>query len=238
MRSIERCALLGRLRRRGSALFCTWRVNSWLVTSLLGSAAGCSASAPDPEAQAPPVEESTPLGLGSTAEDFLVVPCAEGRVRVSGDTPGLRGAFCIDAHEAPGFDQSHVDMSFESANAWCAERGARLCTELEWETACRGPERWRYPYGDRYRSTICVTEQAAALPAGRRNACRSSFGPYDMSGNAAEWVRSGVLKGGDARSDAFGARCGARSAPNEPDAPLLRAVRCCKDEGPVREDSR
>lgn len=204
------------------------------LLSVIGAASmsGCPSSTSAP----------SPPGAASVGPEAAAVSCGDGRVRVdAGAVAGLQSDFCIDVYEAPGFDQPPAQLSIDEAAAWCAERGARLCSELEWETACRGPSRWRFPYGNSYSEGVCVTESQAPRAAGQRSACRSGFGPYDMSGNAAEWVRNGVLKGGDARSDGFAARCGARSSPAEPDAPTHHTARCCKDlapmpEGPTRRE--
>jgi hypothetical protein len=46
-------------------------------------------------------------------------------------------------------------ISGESAERACRNSGKRLCTAPEWEAACRGPKRTRYPYGETRRKTTC-----------------------------------------------------------------------------------
>jgi len=73
------------------------------------------------------------------------------------------GASCIDRYEAPNVQGAKplVMLSAFEAEAWCRERGKRLCTEAEWELACEGPPRVsgtdilgeaprgrEYPYGE------------------------------------------------------------------------------------------
>lgn len=139
------------------------------------------------------------------------------------------GAFCVDVYEAPGFDQAPEASTIDEAIALCSRRGARLCSEREWERACRGPDGLRYPYGDTFRDGVCRTGARTVGPAGHLNHCRSGYGVYDLSGNAAEWVQGGLLKGGDFAADEFAARCGARALSDASDAPGHRGVRCCKD---------
>ncbi|MFT4703109.1 MAG: hypothetical protein ACI81R_000798 [Bradymonadia bacterium] len=137
--------------------------------------------------------------------------------------------FCIDTYEWPGFEDHPELVGFEHAERICSRRGARLCSEREWERACRGLEGSLYPYGDQYTPGTCATESAQPTLAGMHNTCRSSFGVYDLSGNAAEWVQGALLKGGDAQADAFSSRCGARRTEREPSGPTFRGVRCCKE---------
>jgi hypothetical protein len=40
--------------------------------------------------------------------------------------------------------------------AACVQAGKRLCTEREWVTACKGPERTQYPYGNEHQPGFCV----------------------------------------------------------------------------------
>lgn len=150
--------------------------------------------------------------------------CPAGMARV--ETPNVD--VCVDLYEFPGFGLLPDSLPFEQARGACASRGVRLCTEREWEVACRGPRGDRYPYGDAFDPARCATD-GVPKPAGTRNGCRSAFGTYDMSGNAAEWVDTAMLKGGDVGADAFGARCGTRARATESSAPTLTGFRCCLD---------
>lgn len=46
-------------------------------------------------------------------------------------------------------------LSQPLAKLACQNAGKRLCTELEWITACRGQARRKFPYGDRYEPGRC-----------------------------------------------------------------------------------
>jgi sulfatase modifying factor 1 len=59
------------------------------------------------------------------------------------------------------------------ARAACAAAGKRLCTAAEWETACRGEQGFKFPYGPRYE-------------AGRCNVFREAHPAYELHGNASE----------------------------------------------------
>lgn len=60
------------------------------------------------------------------------------------------GPFRIEAYPYPGDPDEpvRVGVSQSEATALCAERKGRLCTELEWERACRGNASSLYPLGD------------------------------------------------------------------------------------------
>ncbi len=135
---------------------------------------------------------------------------------------------CIDPYESPGFEQIPSDVDYADADAACTARGARLCTEREWERACRGPQGLRFPYGDRFDPNPCNVS-GPLVPTGIRNVCRSGYGVFDMSGNAAEWVAGGLLKGGDIDADEFAGRCGSRVRGGQNDGPGIRGFRCCRD---------
>lgn len=84
-----------------------------------------------------------------------------------------------------------TNVSHAEAKALCGERGKRLCSELEWERACKGPENRIYEYGDRHRPDRCGTGVPPGLrPAGLRVGCRSDFGVRDLHGGAFEWTLS------------------------------------------------
>jgi hypothetical protein len=106
----------------------------------------------------------------------------------------------------------------------CADRGARLCTELEWERACKGPEGSRYSSG------------AAWDPACDRSPsrCASGFGVRAMGflrewtdGTAALPLRAGPMtRGGPGTAR----RCAARSSATAEDMAGAMALRCCHGE--------
>ena len=125
-------------------------------------------------------------------------------------------SFCIDRYEAPNVE-GEPPLAFMTAHdgeAWCAERGKRLCTEDEWVRACEGPHGRRYPYGDDHRESVCnddrhwipvhwellarwptdvAVDEARRLyqaeRSGARAGCVSEEGVRDLTGNVAEWVR-------------------------------------------------
>ena len=174
-------------------------------------AASCTSRPPD----RPPQPSSA---VGETVRDG----CDADQVRVHTALVDV----CVDLYEAPGFGSVPTRATFEQAQSLCAAAGRRLCTEQEWETACRGPSGHLYPYGDDFDPEACVVGQTIPSAVGARNACRSGFGAYDMSGNAGEWVSGPLIKGGDFGTDDFGARCGARArAASAEDS--LTGVRCC-----------
>jgi hypothetical protein len=84
-----------------------------------------------------------------------------------------------------------TNVTQAAAQTACTQLGKRLCTELEWERACKGPDNHRYEYGDAYRAQRCGTGAVPMLrPTGIRVACRSEFGVRDMHGGAWEWTSS------------------------------------------------
>ena len=126
------------------------------------------------------------------------------------------GTVCIDRFEAPNV-RGEPPLALQTASdgeAWCADRGKRLCTENEWVRACEGPDGKRFAYGRVHRDSVCndgrpwrevhwsalakwpseeTTDEAARLyqgePSGTRPDCVSEEGVYDLIGNVAEWVR-------------------------------------------------
>jgi hypothetical protein len=164
----------------------------------------------------------------------------------AGSTPGDQGrdpstepslleveleAFSIDKLPYPNDPDEPPKTGVDRAAAeeLCAERKGRLCTELEWERACKGPEGARYPGGASWEPSC----------ASKPEVCASGFGALAMGAAIREWTASDVapiknlIKGGAAVRGASRAaaavdhRCAHRSvvAPTASGDEL--GFRCC-----------
>ena len=119
-------------------------------------------------------------------------------------------------HPAPNTAQQPVRwVGIEDARAYCAWRGARLPSEIEWALAAQGPDHVRgvaarsYPWGDAPPNASFVPTPQVRPPftperVGQRPAGASPFGALDMAGLVWEWTsefvdertRAAVLRGG------------------------------------------
>ncbi|WP_394834018.1 SUMF1/EgtB/PvdO family nonheme iron enzyme [Pendulispora rubella] len=154
------------------------------------------------------------------------------------------GGYYIDAlpypNEAGAIPTSNVTR--DDAAHLCEAKGKRLCTEFEWERACKGADNSTYEYGDAYRASACgmgvAVEHAAKRPTGERVQCKSDFGVMDMHGGVWEWTESpwargssqsnlGVLRGGNALAGELAGRCAnAIGRPSSSKGPTM-GFRCC-----------
>lgn len=124
---------------------------------------------------------------------------------------GKDPTFCVDVFEFPN-KACELPMVWTRpplAKRVCELQGKRLCSDVEWNTACRGdPEGgddWRYAYGHELDLEICHTNQrhrqqcvpqsaktawetcaTDTEPSGAFPKCRSRFGVFDQHGNVAE----------------------------------------------------
>jgi hypothetical protein len=181
------------------------------------------AAAPKVAAQAPPpaAPEEPPPEAPAAASG----PCGAGQVPVGSG----KHAYCVDRFEFPGEGQlPRTGVSRVAAAALCRARGARLCSDGEWERACRGPSRASYPYGAAYKADRCNTRGGEIAKAGAFADCKSQSGAFDMSGNAAEWTASGAVRGGATGEGDPAGRCSHR-ARVKGEAPALVGFRCCSD---------
>ncbi len=76
------------------------------------------------------------------------------------DMAPVAGA-CMDLYEAPNVygELPLVMYTWVEAGEWCSERGKRLCTDEEWQTACEGGAGRAYPYGDALEAGRCNDEE-------------------------------------------------------------------------------
>jgi hypothetical protein len=131
-----------------------------------------------------------------------------------------------------------ASVTRDEAAALCEEDGKRLCTELEWERACKGPHNHTYEYGDRYRPAVCGTGvDPRMLPSGLRVACVSDFGVRDMHGSLWEWTASPwgrgtkgdrvAVRGGNGSAGELVGRCANASSRRPDDKSGVLGFRCC-----------
>lgn len=118
-----------------------------------------------------------------------VIAAANSQVLVEpGDIVTGTGSLPCDACPAP--------MTRLEAQAFCAQRGMRLPTDLEWELAVRGVDGRDYPWGNRFdpkRANVPGLPAKADAPQALKPVDayaqeRSPFGLVDTVGNAGDWV--------------------------------------------------
>jgi serine/threonine-protein kinase len=101
-------------------------------------------------------------------------------------------------------DYPVIHVNWHQARAYCEWVGARLPTEAEWEYAARGPQGWRFPWGDgadggrlNYCDASCQfghadgaydDGHADTAPVGTYPAGASWCGALDLAGNVWEWT--------------------------------------------------
>lgn len=138
------------------------------------------------------------------------------------------------------------NVSWIEAEMACRNSGKRLCTEKEWNYACSGDGRHKYPYGNEYIEDVCSSFEynkkvgnIAVQPAGYMPRCDNGKGVMDLSGNLWEWIYDSdqtkslrALKGGGFSNSGYDEEI--MSCPKRryqpPDIRLSGVgFRCCKD---------
>ena len=163
------------------------------------------------------------------------------------ELPGTKiplGEYYIDLLPYP--DESGAiattNVTREEASGLCEAKGKRLCTELEWERACKGPENTTYEEGDDFHAATCGIGAAADLsakrPTGDLAASVSGFGVREMHGGAWEWTGEawgrggrkdlGVLKGGNSTAGELAGRCANSLARTPVTKSPSMGFRCCR----------
>ncbi len=123
-----------------------------------------------------------------------------------------------------------VRVTWEEARDYCRWAGGGLPTEKQWEFAARGPNNWKYPWGNGFPEqdaavlANCMHVNLGAptpvglFPAGAQN----ETGILDLAGNVWEWTSSfyhgsggnRVVRGGS--FDGYAGSCGPRIAVSVP----------------------
>ncbi len=112
------------------------------------------------------------------------------------EPPGIEatlGAFDIDRFVYPNELGSppKTGVSRKEAQGLCEARGRRLCTEAEWERACKGPN------GDAYAGGAGWARECSSDP----KSCASGFGVLGM-GSYREWTSGDIEAVGDVKGGA------------------------------------
>ncbi len=160
-----------------------------------------------------------------------------------GEQVVMRG-FYIDLYPYPNEAGAipTTNMTWADAKALCEAQDKRLCTELELERACKGPNNTVYLWGDAYRAAACNTGVARMLtPNGVNASCASAFGVYDLTGSVWTWTASQwrrdpaktglvTLRGGNGAPGDLLARCANGRAMKPEQRREDVGVRCCAGE--------
>jgi hypothetical protein len=153
--------------------------------------------------------------------------------------------FLIDQYEYPNQigapPMSEVD--YATADSLCAKAGKRLCTDLEWEKACKGPTNAIYGYAsstpaDVFDPDFCGNGLAdKGYASGSKDQCKSGYSVFDVSGNYREWTSTEgkdgptrrVVKGGMRGNPERGTRCAYSNDENQVFNDPSMSFRCCRD---------
>ncbi|MFH1018319.1 MAG: bifunctional serine/threonine-protein kinase/formylglycine-generating enzyme family protein, partial [Pseudomonadota bacterium] len=209
-------------------------------------------------AEAPPPPKACP-------SDMAVIPAGEflfGSDRNDPDwnslvePPAARmplGKFCVDRYEFPNRKAAvpKTAVTWTEAQLACTQVGKRLCTQEEWERACKGPgarvRNRRFPYGDTWDPSRCDTERKEPgsgelsdrklAAAGTFPGCVTPEGVFDMSGNADEWTSSRgrfttearITHGGSFHHPGWRSRCSSLREVLQGTKDEDIGFRCCKD---------
>ncbi len=126
--------------------------------------------------------------------------------------------------------------TWPQAKALCEQRGKRLCTEDEWEKACKGPQNWSYTYGNSFVEGACPDSgYLDEYRANKHPACKSGYGVFNMGGGIVEWTSSPAgsdsftAKPGYVGQDEKSTRCAGRFERAKTFTNKNMGVRCCSD---------
>ncbi len=120
--------------------------------------------------------------------------------------PVVMGPYCIEPYEHRDSTGKRFvsDVTYDQAKEICGgidtAFATQLCSEVEWERACKGPDATNLTHGIQSEGkdpsilqSSCnqgTNDSAMAMSFELRNSiCLTTEGVYDMAGNLSEWVR-------------------------------------------------
>ncbi|MGK3988558.1 SUMF1/EgtB/PvdO family nonheme iron enzyme [Sorangium sp. So ce136] len=195
------------------------------------------------ENESPAASAQPRAGAAAAGPARIEIPAGK---LVAGSTPGDKGrdpalepalldvelgGFAIDRDLYPN-DPAQPPLTGVTrarASELCQQAGGRLCTELEWERACKGPE------GTPYAGGAAWDPACAKAPA----SCASGFGVVGMGAALREWTASDVapienlqpkaaaVRGATASASGVDHRCARRAAVDPTVSGDDIGFRCC-----------
>ncbi|WP_437599411.1 formylglycine-generating enzyme family protein [Sorangium sp. So ce590] len=195
------------------------------------------------ENESPAASARPQAGAAAAGPARIEIPAGK---LVAGSTPGDKGrdptlepalldielgGFTIDRYLYPN-DPAQAPLTGVTrarASELCQQAGGRLCAELEWERACKGPE------GTPYAGGAAWDPACAKAPA----SCASGFGVVGMGAALREWTASDVapienlqpkaaaVRGATASASGVDHRCARRAAVDPSASGDDIGFRCC-----------
>jgi len=122
-----------------------------------------------------------------------------------------------------------TNVTRAEAMAHCASRGARLCTELEWERACKGPNSEAYSTGARFEPECQrkPNDCASGFEVLSLGIALREFTASDVIAQGSGAARGVALRGASEGSPRTDHRCAHRDAGAESERGLDLGFRCC-----------
>ncbi len=107
------------------------------------------------------------------------------------------GDVFVDRFEHPNRAGAMPTTKVDWADAvkLCEEAGKHLCSEEEWERACRGADGHDLPWGEKAEKGRCADKGKAPAKTGAFSKCQGKAGVADLIGNVAEWTASLHVEG-------------------------------------------
>ena len=127
-------------------------------------------------------------------------------------------------------------MTWTQARDLCGKFNKRLCSEDEWEKACKGPKNTIFSYGDAYDADTCPPP--GFLEGGYRlgdfPACVSGYGVAGLSGGVGEWTSTAhgsghLVKPAEVGGSPKDSRCAGRADRHDEFKSSHLGMRCCHD---------
>lgn len=197
-----------------------------------------------PKTSPPPQPPLPPLAAGQ----MRAVPTGHVLLGSAPGTPGRNPALEADllAHAVDTFEIDRLPypndpaqppltgLNRAQAESKCAEHGKRLCTELEWERACKGDTARTYATGAELPMAQCRALDACQSPLGvasMGSALREWTGS-DEAGGIGHPMRTAAVRGAGPAEPLAARRCGARAGATPESSAEDLGFRCCRSPLP------